>query len=63
MILEITSKSNNEYIVEWMASIDDFINWIETTESNFIRALDYPGRKSLLKINEIEAISIVKDSE
>ncbi|RIN80223.1 hypothetical protein [Mammaliicoccus sciuri] len=61
MLIELTSKSRNYYQLHWMASIGDFLRHIETTEEKYIKVIDVDDKKSLLKISEIEAISIVEE--
>ncbi|MEX6311542.1 hypothetical protein AB6E91_08540 [Staphylococcus saprophyticus] len=63
MKLKITSKSKSTYHVDWMGSISDFTNWLDTTDSAFIKVIGTWDKKTLLKISEIEAISIWEDSE
>lgn len=63
MKLKITSKSRNTYDIDWMASINDFTDWLDTTDSNFIKVIGTWDKKTLLKISEIEAIAIWEDDE
>lgn len=58
MKLKITSKSKSTYDIDWMASISNFTNWLDTTNSDFIKVIGTWDKKTLLKISEIEAISI-----
>lgn len=59
MLLGIKSKSKNYYELEWMGSLGDFVKHLENTEEKYIKVMDNFGNKSLLKISEIEAVSIV----
>ncbi len=63
MKLKITSKSRNTYDIAWTASINDFTDWLDTTDSNFIKVIGTWDKKTLLKISEIEAIAIWEDDE
>lgn len=63
MKLKITSKSRNTYDIDWMASINDFTDWLDTTDSSFIKVIGTWDKKTLLKISEIEAIAIWEDDE
>ncbi|MBO1214100.1 hypothetical protein J3T78_02420 [Staphylococcus nepalensis] len=63
MKLKITSKSRNTYDIDWMASINDFIDWLDTIDSSFIKVIGTWDKKTLLKISEIEAIAIWEDDE
>ena len=46
-----------------MASISDFTAWLDTTDSDYIKAIGTWDKKTLLKISEIEAISIWEDKQ
>lgn len=63
MKLKITSKSKSTYDIDWMASINDFTNWLDTTDDNFIKVIGKWDKKTFLKISEIEAISIWEDDQ
>ncbi|MEM5397918.1 hypothetical protein [Staphylococcus gallinarum] len=63
MKLKIISKSKSTYDIDWMASINDFTNWLDTTDDNFIKVIGKWDKKTLLKISEIEAIAIWEDDE
>lgn len=63
MKLKITSKSKSTYDIDWMASISDFTAWLDTTDSDYIKVIGTWDKKTLLKISEIEAISIWEDDQ
>lgn len=63
MLIELTSKSRNYYQLNWMASIGDFLRHLQDTKEQYIRVIDVDNRKSLLKISEIESISIMEEDE
>jgi len=44
-----------------MASIGDFLRHLQDTQEEYIKVIDIDNRKSLLKISEIESISIIKE--
>ncbi|MDT0707339.1 hypothetical protein RM577_03425 [Mammaliicoccus sciuri] len=61
MLIELTSKSRNYYQLHWMASIGDFLRHLQDTQEEYIKVIDIDNRKSLLKISEIESISVIKE--
>lgn len=61
MKLRIISKSREHYCLDWYASIGDFINHLGNTEHDYIRCIANYDENALLKISEIESISIIKE--
>ncbi len=61
MKLRIISKSREHYYLDWYASIDDFINLLENTDHDYIKCIANYDENALLKISEIESISIIKE--
>ena len=61
MLLELTSKSRSYYQINWMASTGDFLRHLQDTQEEYIKVIDIDNRKSLLKISEIESISIIEE--
>lgn len=61
MLIELASKSRNYYQLHWMDSIGDFLRHLRDTQEEYIKVIDIDNRKFLLKISEIESISVIKE--
>ena len=61
MKLRIISKSREHYYLDWFATINDFVHHLSNIEHGYIKCIANYDENALLKISQIESISIIKE--